>query len=624
MDTCRSTISTQWGRGFSEIRENKKTDAPPNLAVLPHLSPDQLAPSLTLERGMFALQPKGESEYPRQLLCLQSPDLYPYPGPYYAEVGLLEPRLQTPYPQDAYYSGWNDVGFHGSNQIPTPNIDALAYSGLILNNYYTPAICTPSRSALMTGRHPTSNGMQHTVLYGAEPRGLPLSEKLLPQYLKELGYATHIVGKWHLGHFQKEYTPTYRGFDSHLGLWTGHHDYFDHTAHEGVSISGLTGYNALSDAKAANQNYWGMDMRRGLEPAWDLHGQYSTDVFTNEAVKLIEIHNFSRPLFLYLAHAAVHSSNPYNPLPAPDSVVAKYAHLQDYTRQRFAGVLHKLDESVGKVVAALQKRGLLQNSIVVFTTDNGGPAAGFNINAASNWPLRGVKNTLWEGGVRGAALIWSPRLVKSGRVASQLFHMTDWLPTLYYAAGGDLSHLGDIDGLNTWEALSKDSPSNRTQVLHNIDDEYGNAALTVDDWKIVKGTSYQGYWDSWYGPSGRENSSQSYDIDQVLGSMTGKALTSLQRAATPAQILTLRTQAEVRCDPEVLDTISPPHQPCKPLEASCFYPDILRHLEQTLSKINATVVPPSNLALDPRADPNLWDHTWTNFGDHRILSNTLI
>nr|CAD7428337.1 unnamed protein product [Timema monikensis] len=338
--------------------------------------------------------------------------------------------------------GWNDVGFHGSNQIPTPNIDALAYSGLILNNYYTPAICTPSRSALMTGRNPTSNGrphnvaiaprsswfdtqkgraneavcfapplvgeprthkqllfqksMQHTVLYGAEPRGLPLSEKLLPQYLKALGYATHIVGKWHLGHFQKEYTPTYRGFDSHLGLWTGHHDYFDHTAHEGVSISGLTGCNVLmlrqrtKTTSYTRPNYWGLDMRRGLEPAWDLHGQYSTDVFTNEAVKLIDTHNFSRPLFLFLSHAAVHSSNPYNPLPAPDSVVAKYAHLQDYTRQRFAGVLHKLDESVGKVVTALQKRGLLQNSIIVFTTDNGGPAAGFNINAASNWPLRGV------------------------------------------------------------------------------------------------------------------------------------------------------------------------------------------------------------------------------------------
>ncbi|PSN50831.1 Arylsulfatase B [Blattella germanica] len=314
--------------------------------------------------------------------------------------------------------GWNDVGFHGSNQIPTPNIDALAYSGVILNQYYVTAICTPSRSALMTGKHPIHTGMQHTVLKGAEPRGLPLTEKILPEYMKELGYSTHIVGKWHLGSYRKEYTPTYRGFDTHLGYWTGHHDYNDHTAVE-------------------NQ-YWGLDMRRGMEPAWDLHGQYSTDIFTKEAVRIISNHNSSKPLFLYLAHAAVHSGNPYNPLPAPDEIVAKFTSITDYNRRRFAGVLHKLDESVGKVMEALQKVGMLQNSIVVFTTDNGGPAAGFNINAASNWPLRGVKNTLWEGGVRGAGLLWSPLLARPGRVATQLFHITDWLPTLYSAAGGDI------------------------------------------------------------------------------------------------------------------------------------------------------------------------------------------
>lgn len=151
--------------------------------------------------------------------------------------------------------GWNDVGFHGSGQIPTPNIDALAYSGLLLDKYYVTPICTPSRSALMTGKYPIHIGMHHGVninriysllelnslsydiqiLKGAEPRGLPLNEKILPEYLQDLGYSTHIVGKWHLGFYKKEYTPTYRGFNSHVGYWSGHHDYFDHTAVEEVS-----------------------------------------------------------------------------------------------------------------------------------------------------------------------------------------------------------------------------------------------------------------------------------------------------------------------------------------------------------------------------------------------------
>lgn len=176
-------------------------------------------------------------------------------------------------------------------------------------------------------------------------------------------------------------------------------------------------------------------MRHNMELAYDLHGKYSTDIFTEESVKIIEKHNKTNPLFLYLAHAAVHSGNPYNALPAPYDTIDKFSSIYNPNRRRFAGMLAKLDDSVGAVVKALQKRNMLENSIIIFSTDNGGPAAGFNLNAASNYPLRGVKNTLWEGGVRGAGLIWSPLIKKKRRVAKQLFHITDWMPTLLKAAG---------------------------------------------------------------------------------------------------------------------------------------------------------------------------------------------
>lgn len=497
--------------------------------------------------------------------------------------------------------GFNDVGFHGSSQIPTPNIDALAYSGVILNNYYVAPICTPSRSALMTGKHPVHTGMQHSVLYGAEPRGLPLSETLLPEYLKKSGYTTRIVGKWHLGSWKLEYTPTFRGFDSHLGYWTGHQDYNDHTAMEAPG--------------------WGLDMRRDTQVAWDLHGEYSTDVFTKEAVNLIANHNQSQPLFLYLAHAAVHSGNPYNPLAAPDDFISKFNFIEDYNRRKFAGMLTKLDESVGKVVRALAKAKMLENSVIIFSTDNGGPAAGFNLNAASNWPLRGVKNTLWEGGVRGAGLIWSPLIDRPKRVSGRMMHITDWLPTIL-AIVGDTSSPPNLDGFNVWPSISSDAESPRTEILHNIDDIYGNAALTIDNWKILNGTTYNGQWDNWYGPSGRE---QSYNASAVRSSRAGKALRSIKKCADEEEIKKLRQEAEVKC-------VSVSHTTCKPLVKACLFnietdpceiqnlaeehPEILHRLMARLNEWNLTAVPPTNLPLDIKGNPKYWDYTWTNFGDY--------
>ena len=122
--------------------------------------------------------------------------------------------------------GWDDVGFHGSSQIRTPNIDSLAANGIVLNNYRTASACTPSRGALLSGVHPIHSSTQNYVILTAEPRGFPLDIRLLPEYLKPFGYKSHLVGKWHLGFYKKVYTPAFRGFDSHVGYWSGAGDYY--------------------------------------------------------------------------------------------------------------------------------------------------------------------------------------------------------------------------------------------------------------------------------------------------------------------------------------------------------------------------------------------------------------
>ncbi|CRL00636.1 CLUMA_CG013896, isoform A [Clunio marinus] len=499
--------------------------------------------------------------------------------------------------------GFNDVSFHGSSQIFTPNLDALAFSGIILNRYYVTPICTPSRSALMTGKYPIHTGMQHAVLYGAEPRGLPLHEKLLPEYLRALGYSNHIVGKWHLGSYKRVYTPLMRGFDSHVGPWTGHHDYFDHYAME----KGMTG----------------LDMRRGFDVAYDLHGRYTTDVITDEAVNIINNRNTSQPLFLYVAHTAVHSSNPYSPLPAPDATVAGINNIEDYNRRKFAAMLQHLDFSVGEIVEALAQAKILSNSIIVFSTDNGGPAAGFNLNAASNFPLRGVKNTLWEGGLRGAGFIWSPHLNSREIISEQMIHISDWLPTLYHAAGGDASILRDIDGINMWDVLSENLQSPRSEILHNIDNIWGSSAITIDKWKLVVGTNYNGQWDGWYGPEGDRNVS-SYFINDLLTCKTARALKSIQMLPTTHKVLKLRNEATVTCSQKDVNTCNPLTKPClfdilnDPCESSNLadkFPNIVKTLTERLLDFNASSIAPGNLPIDERGNPIFFDHTWTNFGD---------
>ena len=257
--------------------------------------------------------------------------------------------------------GWDDVGFHGSQQISTPNIDSLAADGIMLNQFYSQPLCTPSRGALLSSVHPIHSGTQHYVILSSAPWGLPLKFNLLPEQLKKLGYENHMVGKWHLGFFQKEYTPTFRGFDSHTGYWTGAEDYYDHTAYERES--------------------WGLDFRNNLDLITDALGVYSTDYFTSKAINIIQQHNKSNPLFLYLAYQSVHtSSNGYSRLQAPQQLINKFNYISNQQRRTFAAMTYSMDQSIGLVIDQLHRKNMLENSIVIFISDNGGPASGFTGN----------------------------------------------------------------------------------------------------------------------------------------------------------------------------------------------------------------------------------------------------
>ncbi|XP_046660698.1 arylsulfatase B-like isoform X2 [Homalodisca vitripennis] len=492
--------------------------------------------------------------------------------------------------------GWNDVSFHGSNQFLTPNIDALAYSGLILKDYYTQPICTPSRAALLSGKHPIHNGMQHDVIYAPEPWGLPLTEKLMPEFLQDLGYTTRAVGKWHLGFFKADYTPSRRGFDSHYGAWLGHQDHYTHMAFE---------------------KHPGFDFHRELNVSWEAKGKYAADIFTEEAEHIIQEHDVESPLFLYLAHISPHA-----PLEAPQDLINQFRYIPDRKRRTFAAMVTKLDESVGRVTQALRDKNMLNNSIILFLSDNGGATNGFNGNVASNWPLRGGKDTLWEGGVRVVGAVWSPLLSGTPRVHRGLINSEDWLPTLLSAAEGLKDEdVNKFDGFSQWDALNKRGTAPYDTLLHNIDDNRTIRAIRKGPWKIVIGRTYGGQYDGHYG---KLSGKVAYDPEVIRDSMVGRAIQDTSSPLPSSQImLDLRAQATVTCTPSSDTSECKPHiAPClfNIVEDPCEYhnlaaerPDVVNDLIELLKSYHP--VPINNKPEDPRSFPSNWNNTWTTWMD---------
>lgn len=496
--------------------------------------------------------------------------------------------------------GWDDVSFHGSAQIPTPNLDALAADGIVLHNYYSHDVCTPSRAAFLTGMYPVRLGLQHSAIGFAEPWGLPLNVKIMPQFFKELGYETHLIGKWHLGYFTKLLTPTYRGYDTFYGYHNAQEDYYNHTLRV--------------------DNHSGVDFWLGSQPLRNETGRYSTVLFTERAIDLIRRRNKRKPFFLHLSHQAPHGGSEIA-LQAPKRNVAKFSYIGEQNRTIYAAMVDAMDESVGAVVEALHEAGMLNRSIVVFIADNGGSPWGEYSSRAFNWPLRGAKHTLWEGGCRTAALLWSPLLVGRRRVSRQLMHVSDWLPTLYGAAGGHpalLSH--QMDGLDMWRHLSLGLPSPRTEVLYNIDPIEGTAALRYHDYKLVLGVFGEGAYDDRYPTTG--GSRPSADLDRL---MTSSRVASVLRKFYNTEALqfsrTWRHAATVWCgtgrssisnfvrgEPPYLFNIA--KDPCELRNLAAAKTEMVATLKRRLHRYAALSVTPSYQPSDSRGYPENLNGTW--------------
>ncbi|TLD69696.1 hypothetical protein FEM03_15290 [Phragmitibacter flavus] len=343
--------------------------------------------------------------------------------------------------------GSYDVGWRGS-EIKTPNLDKLARSGAQLNQFYVQPVCSPTRAALLTGRYPFRYGFQVGVVRPWAQYGLPLEERLLSEGLQEAGYETAISGKWHLGHFEPAYLPTKRGFDHQYGHYNGAIDYFTHDR-EG-----------------------GFDWHRNDQVSHD--EGYSTDLIAEEAVRRIKERDVGKPLFLYVPFNGVHA-----PLQVPAHFEEPYAHLKP-KRRTYAGMVASLDAAVGKISEALSDAGIGDNTLVIFTSDNGGPNPG---ELTDNGPLRAGKGTVYEGGVRVSAFASWPGKIKEQSVIEEPIHIMDLYPTLLKIGGASLDQKLPVDGRNVLAVLTEGAASPHEQILLNTSPQGG--AIRVGDWKLV-------------------------------------------------------------------------------------------------------------------------------------------
>jgi arylsulfatase A-like enzyme len=395
--------------------------------------------------------------------------------------------------------GWKDVGFHGGT-VATPHLDRLAGGGAVLNALYAPPHSSQTHAAMLTGRHPMRYGLQTMSIVPANRFGLPKHERTLAEMLKEAGYATAYLGKWQLGHARPEFWPTRRGFE-----------YF---------------YGSLPapDAVPRQATPW----RRNESPVPMGSGTDATGLLARDAIRVIERHDRRRPLFMLVAFPTPASGE------APSPIAAQFRQIAEPGRRTHAASVAALDRAVGDVVAALAKAGLLDNTLIVFHSDNGGSlptreptgdadAADFG---ADNGRYRGGKGSLYEGGVRVAGLLSWPGRIRPGTTAAHFLHVTDLAATILRAAEVTPPPSVALDGVDFLPSIADDQPVPRRQMLIHI--EAFRGAFRMNDWKLVVHSALPGkveLFDIGRDPEEAENVADKYPdrVKELMAALTNAA-----------------------------------------------------------------------------------------------------
>jgi len=343
--------------------------------------------------------------------------------------------------------GYGDLGTYGNPTILTPNLDKMAYEGQKWTNFYVGAsVCTPSRAALLTGRLPVRSGMANSktrVLFPNSKNGLPASEVTLAEQLKKAGYSTACIGKWHLGH-KEQYLPTNNGFDYYFGI--PYSNDMDKISGKGYKEAAKIGPSAI------NTEDYNVPLLRNTEIIERPANQNTiTKRYTEEAISFIK-KNKEQPFFVYLAH-----NLPHIPLFASKEFLGKSK------RGLYGDVLEEIDDGVGKIMNFLKAEGLADNTIVVFTSDNG-PWLPFKTHGGSAGLLKAGKGTTWEGGMREPGIFWGPGLIKPGLV-SDIGSTMDLFTTFSSLAGVEIPNDRIIDGKDLSQTLMHREGSPRKSIL---------------------------------------------------------------------------------------------------------------------------------------------------------------